>query len=132
LTADRLVVSWFDQERDDDVWGRWYELPPPFCSLLPDAAKCDGELDALCMGTEDARSLGDQDKLGLLGKVQNTVEKVNQSKYRDALAKLSDFQTNLRSLEKEGKTDEAEANLVLSSLTAAVSCIRQLKQRVRH
>lgn len=134
MSADKFVVSWYDEEREDDVWGRWYVLPQPgqYCASLPSADRCAEELAALCTVTDGASSLDGKDKDGFLGKVANAVVKVNESKYRDALRKLSDFDAELRSLKKEeGEIDESEAESIQVGLKNAVACVRTQKQRIR-
>jgi hypothetical protein len=95
------------------------------CESLVDSY-CMPQLESLCEATEDADSLKNRDRNGLVGKVLNTSVKLSQDKVDDATDKLDGYDRKLNALNDDAnkpKISNDDFMVLLGKLLAAQVCV---------
>ncbi|MDH3378509.1 MAG: hypothetical protein OEQ39_16335 [Gammaproteobacteria bacterium] len=102
------------------------DKPEVDCASFTSA--CSTQLTDLCATIEEADSLKDRDRLGMMGKTAGADTKINQAKYADAAQKLTDLDNKLYQLENARKAKIApfDADAIGTALVPAQACVDQL------
>jgi hypothetical protein len=87
---------------------------------------CQDQISLLAQQTAAVPISGpyaDNDRAGLLGKLQNASTKLSQGKFADAIQKLDDFEAKVVQLRDAGKLAAADADTLLAGAGDAITCI---------
>jgi hypothetical protein len=93
-------------------------------------AGCQTKIDVLRGQTQNATFFGqkaDQNRTGLLTKLDNASAKFAEGKNADAIQKLTDFKTTVSALNTQGKIAPADAQTLVSGADDAIACITDLQ-----
>ena len=93
-------------------------------------ADCQAKIDNLISATKAANFTGqnaEKNQAGLVGKLTNASQKLEEGKNADAIQKLRDFQRTVTALEAQGKIAPADAQTLLAGAQDAIDCIQGLE-----
>jgi hypothetical protein len=94
------------------------------------AEECQAKITALEDATTSASFSGknaENNRMGLLTKLDNASAKLAEGKNADAIQKLADFRTTVNSLAGGGKIAPADAQTLVSGADDAIACITDLQ-----
>ena len=104
-------------------------LPAAAPAHATTVAECIAQIQALSTTTSSVQISGrnaERDRQGLVGKLAEAVDKLNQGKPLDAIAKLNDFIQRVTQLAAQGRIQPGDANTLLAGANSAISCIRAI------
>jgi len=115
----------------------WMSAAPAQAQTVEDVNKCQAQIaevtTLLYLGPDNPNYINftnEKDRMGLIGKLDSATLKLDQGKYDDALANLTDVREKVNTLVARGKLDQADANdILLPQIDDAIACVSDLQEQ---